>query len=120
MLCAIGKGTDNTDAIADPSPTGCPDAIVDRGASIRVPLRPGRLRSRMIDRPVTLSTGPISGVLDRFAAPCGDHRCEHEVHVAAGEVLDVRLDLLQRRQARGQQLVADVLDRGRLQKRARA
>jgi hypothetical protein len=58
--------------------------------------------------------------LVRLAAPRGDHRREHEVEVAAGEVLKVCLDFLGGRQLRGEQLVADVPDSGRLQDRARA
>jgi hypothetical protein len=60
------------------------------------------------------------GVSGRFAAPRGDHRCEHEVEVAVREVRQMRLDLLGRSQFRGQELLADVPDRGRLQDRARA
>ncbi len=41
-----------------------------------------------------------------------------EIEVAAGDVAKVCLDLLDGRQLRGQQLVADVLDRGRLKNRA--
>jgi hypothetical protein len=52
-------------------------------------------------------------------APCRDHGCEHEVQIAAGEVSEVPVDLIRRRQFRGQQLIADVSDRGRLQDRAR-
>jgi hypothetical protein len=54
-------------------------------------------------------------VSGRLAAPCGGHRREHEVQVAACEVREVSLDLLGGRQFRGQQLVANVPDRGRLQ-----
>lgn len=75
------------------------------------------LRRRFIERG---PSGRWYGVSGRLAAPCGDQRCEHEVQVAVREVREMRLDLLGRRQFRGQELVADVLDGGRLQDRARA
>ena len=49
----------------------------------------------------TGASGRWSGVSGRFAGPCGDHWCEHEVQVAVREVREMRLDLVGRRQFRG-------------------